>query len=51
MPEPMTKPSLTATEYLEGEKGAPVRHEFVNGEVVAMTGATKMHNYQDILQP
>lgn len=44
MPKPMTKPPLTAAEYLEGEKVAAVRHELVNGEVVAMTGATKMHN-------
>ncbi|MGE5155122.1 MAG: Uma2 family endonuclease [Bdellovibrio bacteriovorus] len=44
MPEPVFSRSLTAAEYLEGEKSAAERHEFVNGAVFAMTGASKTHN-------
>jgi Uma2 family endonuclease len=44
MPEPVFSRSLTAAEYLEGEKAAAERHEFVNGVVIAMTGASKTHN-------
>src|SRR5690606_4032964 len=39
------KPSpLTATEYLNREQQSPVKHEFVDGEVYAMSGATRRHN-------
>lgn len=31
-------------EYLEGEKTSEIRHEFVNGQVFAMAGASKRHN-------
>lgn len=31
-------------EYLEGEKIADIRHEYVNGQVYAMAGASKRHN-------
>lgn len=44
MPEPVSRPRIAVEEYLEGEKVAAERHVFVNGEVVAMTGATKTHN-------
>jgi Uma2 family endonuclease len=38
-----TKP-LTLQEYLEREKTADVRHEFVDGVMVAMAGETRRHN-------
>ena len=31
-------------EYLEGEKIADIRHEYVNGQVYAMAGSSKRHN-------
>ncbi|MEO7253329.1 MAG: Uma2 family endonuclease [Casimicrobium sp.] len=39
------KPKLTASEYLAWENAlSDVRHEFVEGEVFAMTGTTRQHN-------
>ena len=35
---------VTAEEYLEGEKSADVKHEYSNGYVVAMVGASRSHN-------
>ncbi len=35
---------ITEQEYLEGEKHAAERHEYVNGRVYAMAGASKRHN-------
>jgi Uma2 family endonuclease len=35
---------ITAAEYLEGERLAEVRHEFVDGRVYAMSGASRKHN-------
>lgn len=35
---------ITATEYLEGERVAKTRHEFVDGRVYAMSGASRRHN-------
>ncbi len=41
---PVRKPSsFTVDEYLKNEEIASVRHEFVNGYVYAMTGATGRH--------
>ena len=37
-------PRLTPEEYLEGEKIAEVRHEFVDGFVYAMVGTTLRHS-------
>lgn len=37
-------PQLTADEYLAHEARAEVRHEYVNGQIFAMTGATEAHN-------
>ena len=42
-PIPPTKP-LTLEAYLEFEAASPLRHEFVAGEVYAMTGASRRHN-------
>jgi Uma2 family endonuclease len=36
--------SITAEDYLAGEKLAEVRHEFVAGCVYAMAGASEEHN-------
>ncbi len=35
---------LTVEEYLESETNASVRREYVDGQVFAMTGATRRHN-------
>lgn len=40
---PETVIQMTAEEYLAREEYATVRHEFVDGQVFAMTGATKRH--------
>lgn len=37
-------PKLTVEEYLEAEKDGTIRHEYVDGEVYAMSGASKRHN-------
>lgn len=37
-------PPLSVEQYLELERDAPVRHEFVGGQLYAMTGTTKRHN-------
>jgi Uma2 family endonuclease len=35
---------LTVEKYLDGELGSTVRHEYVNGQVYAMAGASDRHN-------
>ena len=35
---------ISAEEYLRLEAQSPVRHEYVSGEVFAMTGGTLRHN-------
>lgn len=35
---------VTAAEYLEGEEMAEVRHEYIDGRVYAMSGASDKHN-------
>lgn len=35
---------MTEAEYLIFERASEFKHEFVNGEVVAMTGASRAHN-------
>lgn len=35
---------ITVEEYLEGEKLADVRHEYIDGQVYAMSGASDRHN-------
>ena len=39
---------MTVAEYLESEKNGTVRHEFLDGEVYAMSGASKRHNLVSI---
>jgi Uma2 family endonuclease len=35
---------ITSAEYLEGELRAELRHEFIDGRVYAMSGASRKHN-------
>jgi Uma2 family endonuclease len=37
-------PRITVAEYLEGELDANVRHEYIDGQVYAMAGASDRHN-------
>jgi Uma2 family endonuclease len=39
-----TQGSMSVEDYLEMEKTATVRHEYVAGEVYAMTGASRRHD-------
>jgi Uma2 family endonuclease len=34
---------ITPEDYLAGERIAPIKHEYIRGEVYAMAGATKVH--------
>ena len=42
LPEPSLE--MTETEYLDFERHSEIKHEFLDGEVVAMTGASRAHN-------
>ena len=35
---------MSVEEYLAGEKDSPVRHEYIDGQVYAMAGASDRHN-------
>lgn len=35
---------VTVAEYLEGERDAEIKHEYVDGEVYAMAGESRRHN-------
>ncbi|MEZ2235205.1 Uma2 family endonuclease [Microcoleus sp.] len=41
---PQTPQKMSVEEYLEWEAQQEIRHEYVNGEVFAMTGSTIPHN-------
>lgn len=41
---PKLKTKIRVEDYLEGEKVSKVRHEFVNGEVYPMAGASDRHH-------
>ena len=41
---PSAQPFLTRQEYLAWERQQQTRHEYVNGEIHAMTGASRKHN-------
>lgn len=41
---PKLKPRISVEDYLEGEKASGIRHEYLEGEVYAMSGASKRHN-------
>lgn len=38
------KPRITVADYIEGEKISEIRHEYLDGEVYAMSGVSKRHN-------
>ncbi len=40
----LTQPRITPQEYLAWERLQETRHEYVNGEIHAMTGASRRHN-------
>ncbi|MEM9513150.1 MAG: Uma2 family endonuclease [Cyanobacteria bacterium P01_E01_bin.48] len=42
--QPQLSPSCTPTDYLEFEVNADTRHEYINGEIIPMTGGTPNHN-------
>lgn len=41
---PQPQPKMTVDEYLEWEARQEMRHEYVNGEIFAMTGGSIAHN-------
>jgi len=43
---PIVKPveELSIDSYLAGEQSSEVRHEYIDGQVYAMVGASKRHN-------
>ena len=41
---PSHSPQLTPTEYFAWEERQPCRHEYINGEVYAMSGGTQNHS-------
>lgn len=43
MNRPATEHGISVDDYLAGEKDGEVRHEYVAGEVYAMTGASRSH--------
>ena len=43
-PSAARKLPITAAEYLEGEPRSEMRHEFVDGRIYAMSGASLRHN-------
>jgi Uma2 family endonuclease len=42
-PQPALKHRITVDDYLAGEKDGELRHEYIDGEVYAMTGASDRH--------
>lgn len=44
MAEQAKRLGVGVDEYLRGERAGEVRHEFVNGDLYAMTGASRAHN-------
>lgn len=37
-------PLISVEDYLEGEKSSPIRHEYIDGRVFAMSGTSARHN-------
>lgn len=44
MAQPVGEPHVTPAEYLAMERGAEQKHEYLNGRVFAMAGASPKHN-------
>ena len=38
-----SRPFVSVDEYLSGEPRSEVRHEYIDGQVYAMTGASRAH--------
>lgn len=38
------KPKISVEEYLESEKFSQIKHEYLDGEIYAMSGVSKQHN-------
>ena len=43
MPYPASYPRIGVDDYLAGEEGGDIRHEYIDGQVYAMTGASDRH--------
>jgi Uma2 family endonuclease len=41
---PKLKLKIPVEDYLEGEKVGEIRHEYIDGEIYAMSGFSKRHN-------
>lgn len=41
---PLAKPYITPAEYLSAERGAEYKSEYINGQVYALAGASRVHN-------
>ncbi|MEF3192849.1 MAG: Uma2 family endonuclease, partial [Halothiobacillaceae bacterium] len=41
--QPALKPVIGIKDYLEGEQHTDIKHEYLNGQVVAMGGASRRH--------
>ena len=39
-----TKPPMTVADYLEWEKGEEFKHEYIDGEIIEMTGGSGKHS-------
>ena len=44
MPQAKQYAFLSSEDYLRAERDGDIRHEYVDGQVYAMTGATELHN-------
>lgn len=44
MGQPATRLAITAADYLAAEREAEIKHEFFDGEVFAMSGASRHHS-------
>ncbi|MDP1605889.1 MAG: Uma2 family endonuclease [Rhodocyclaceae bacterium] len=42
-PMPALRPSISVEEYIEGELRSEIRHEYIDGQVYAMSGASRAH--------
>jgi Uma2 family endonuclease len=40
----LPRPKITPQEYLRFERASQIKHEFLNGDIFAMTGASRAHN-------
>ena len=43
LPQAAKRPRISVADYLAGERDAEVKHEYIDGDVYAMTGASRRH--------